>query len=187
MTSTPSPHQINTDTLTGQLTPIRKVVLAMGSNIGDREGNLAGAVMSLGDTPDLHIRGVSRVYECPAVDSVANAPDFYNAVMVADSMLTPQMLNERCHAIEAAYGRERPFPNAPRTLDIDLIVVGETVMDSEDLTLPHPRAQERAFVIVPWAEIDPHASIPGVGRLTEILGHLDTSGLRVVTGLDLQA
>jgi 2-amino-4-hydroxy-6-hydroxymethyldihydropteridine diphosphokinase len=187
MTSTPSPHQINTDTLTGQLTPIRKVVLAMGSNIGDREGNLAGAVMSLGDTPDLHIRGVSRVYESPAVDSVVDAPDFYNAVMVADSMLTPQMLNERCHAIEAAYGRERPFPNAPRTLDIDLIVVGETVMDSEDLTLPHPRAQERAFVIVPWAEIDPHASIPGVGRLTEILGHLDTSGLRVVTGLDLQA
>ena len=185
MTSSPSPNAISTDTLTGQLTPIRKVVLSIGSNLGEREANLAGAVLSLSETPDLVLRQVSRVYASPAVDSPPGSPEFYNAVVVADSMLSPQMLVERTQAIEDAFGRERGERNAPRTLDVDLVVVGDALSDTEQLRLPHPRAHERAFVVVPWFEVDPNGAIPGRGRLIDLVPALDTTGLRVVNGLDL--
>jgi 2-amino-4-hydroxy-6-hydroxymethyldihydropteridine diphosphokinase len=172
--------------MTGQLTPIRKVVLAIGSNLGDREANLAGAVESLAETPDLVLRGVSRVYASEPVDAPAGSPEFYNAVVVADTMLSAQMLLERAMAIEDTYGRERGERNAPRTLDVDLVVVGDLASDTDDLRLPHPRAHERAFVVVPWLEVDPEGHIPGRGTLAELLPELDTSTLRVVTGVDLQ-
>lgn len=185
MTTSPSPNVISTDTMTGQLTPIRKVVLAIGSNLGDREANLAGAVDSLQETPDLVLRHVSRVYASAAVDSPEGSPEFYNAVVVADSMLSPQMLLERALAVEDAFGRKRGERHAPRTLDVDLLMVGDATSATEELNLPHPRAHERAFVVVPWLEVDPGAEIPGRGRLIDLLQNLDTTGLRVVTGIDL--
>ncbi len=87
------------------------------------------------------------------------------------------MLLDRAKAVEAAFGRERGETNAPRTLDVDLIVVGDRLSDTSELTLPHPRAHERAFVLVPWYEIDARASIPGKGKIADLLDDMDTGGV----------
>jgi 2-amino-4-hydroxy-6-hydroxymethyldihydropteridine diphosphokinase len=86
-------------------------------------------------------------------------------------------LLDRAQAIESAYGREREDRNAPRTLDVDLIVVGDRRADDDDLTLPHPRAHERAFVLAPWADVEPDAEIPGVGRVAELLEKTGRDGV----------
>jgi 2-amino-4-hydroxy-6-hydroxymethyldihydropteridine diphosphokinase len=81
-------------------------------------------------------------------------------------------------AIEDAFGRDRSVKNAPRTLDVDLIVVGQRVCDDDRLTLPHPRAHDRAFVLVPWVEVDPEGEIPGHGFVADLLSEVDTSGVK---------
>ncbi|MEJ7689904.1 MAG: 2-amino-4-hydroxy-6-hydroxymethyldihydropteridine diphosphokinase [Nocardioidaceae bacterium] len=86
-------------------------------------------------------------------------------------------LLDRAKAVESAYGRARGERNAPRTLDVDLVVVGERLSDTDDLTLPHPRAHERAFVLVPWDEVDAQAQIPNKGKVADLLADLDTSGV----------
>lgn len=177
MTETPNPHIIDPDTLTGEMRPIRPAVLALGSNVGDRLANLQGAIDSLADTPEVHVVAVSSVYETEAVDSPDGAPDFLNAVLLADTTLSVAMLLDRAQAVEAAYGRDRGVRNAPRTLDVDVIVVGDRLSDTEELTLPHPRAYERAFVLVPWLEVDAQAGIPGRGKIADLLPDLDTSGV----------
>jgi 2-amino-4-hydroxy-6-hydroxymethyldihydropteridine diphosphokinase len=177
MTETPNPHIIDPDTLTGEMRPIRPAVLSLGSNVGDRAANLQGAIDSLADTPEVRVVAVSSVYETQPIDAPDGSPDFLNAILLADTTLSIAMLLERAQAVESAFGRERGERNAPRTLDIDLIVVGDRVSDSEDLTLPHPRAHERAFVLVPWHEIDAKAVIPGKGKVSDLLSGLDTSGV----------
>ena len=148
MTS-PNPHAIDTDTLSG-MKPLRKVVYSLGSNLGDRLGHLQGAVDALRDTPDVIVVDVSPVYETSPVGGPEDSPDFLNLVVVAETTLEPRTLLERAQAIEDAYGRERVSRWAPRTLDVDLIMVGNAVVDHEDLRLPHPLAHERGFVLVPW-------------------------------------
>jgi 2-amino-4-hydroxy-6-hydroxymethyldihydropteridine diphosphokinase len=185
MTETPNPH-IDPDTLTGEMRPIRSSVLSLGSNLGDRLANLQGAVDALADTPDVHVVAVSSVYETSPVDSPVGSPGFLNAVLIADSTLSVATLLERALAVESAFGRERTSRNAPRTLDVDLVVVGDRLADSEDLRLPHPRAHERAFVLVPWHELDPGASIPGKGKVADLLADLDTSGVVQRTDLALE-
>jgi 2-amino-4-hydroxy-6-hydroxymethyldihydropteridine diphosphokinase len=175
MTETPNPHIIDPDTLTGEMRAIRPAVLSLGSNVGDRVANLQGAIDSLADTPEVHLVAVSSVYETQPVDAPDGSPDFLNAVVLADTTLSIAMLLERAQAIEAAFGREHGDRNAPRTLDIDLIVVGDRANDSAELTLPHPRAHERAFVLVPWHEIDARAVIPGKGKISDLLAAIDTS------------
>jgi 2-amino-4-hydroxy-6-hydroxymethyldihydropteridine diphosphokinase len=175
MTETPNPHIIDPDTLTGEMRAIRPAVLSLGSNVGDRVANLQGAIDSLADTPEVHMVAVSSVYETQPDEAPDGSPDFLNAVVLADTTLSIAMLLERAQAIEAAFGRERGERNAPRTLDIDLIVVGDRLNDSPELTLPHPRAHERAFVLVPWHEIDARAVIPGKGKISDLLAGLDTS------------
>jgi 2-amino-4-hydroxy-6-hydroxymethyldihydropteridine diphosphokinase len=174
MTETPNPHIIDPDTLTGEMRAIRPAVLSLGSNVGDRVANLQGAIDSLADTPEVHMVAVSSVYEAQPVDAPDGSPDFLNAIVLADTTLSIAMLLERAQAIEAAFGREHGERNAPRTLDIDLIVVGDRVNESPELTLPHPRAHERAFVLVPWHEIDSRAVIPGKGKISDLLAGLDT-------------
>ena len=101
-----------------------------------------------------------------------------HAVVLADSTLSAHLLLERALAIETAYGRERTEErNAPRTLDVDIILIGDRRADDEDLVLPHPRAHERAFVLAPWAEIEPEAELPGHGRISDLLGKVDPSGV----------
>lgn len=113
-------------------------------------------------------------------------PDFLNVVVIADTAMQSRTLLERGIAIEDAFGRTREERNAPRTLDVDLIVVGNEELDSEDLTIPHPRAHERAFVLVPWLEIEPAGTIPGHGAIGDLLADLDTSGVVRRDDLELE-
>ena len=188
MTETPNPHIVDSDTLTGDLRPIRTAVLSLGSNLGDRFATLQGAVEALADTPDVKVVAVSSVYETAPVGAPDGSKTFLNAVLLVDTTLSTATLLERALAVEAAFGRERSVPNAPRTLDVDLIVVGNRVADDDGkdgLTLPHPRAAERAFVLVPWHEIDQQAQLPGHGTVADLIRELDTDGVVRRTDLTL--
>ncbi|MGI8578565.1 MAG: 2-amino-4-hydroxy-6-hydroxymethyldihydropteridine diphosphokinase [Nocardioidaceae bacterium] len=186
MTETPNPNIIDPDTLTEDMRPIRAAVLSLGSNVGDRLAHLQGAIEALADTPEVHVVTVSSVYETKAVGAPAGSGDFLNAVLLADSTLSVATLLDRAKAVEAAYGRERSEVNGPRTLDVDLIVVGDRQSDTDELKLPHPRAHERAFVLVPWHEIDASATIPGRGKIADLLTDLDTSGVVQRDDLELE-
>lgn len=177
MTESPNPAVIDADTLTGDMHPIRRAVLSIGSNLGDRMFNLQGAVDALSDTPDVWLTGVSPVYETEPVDAPEGSASFLNAVITLDTTLSARTLLERALAVEAAYGRERGEVNAPRTLDVDLIVVGDRHADDEHLKLPHPRAAERAFVLVPWFDLEPDAEIPGWGTVAELLEKTGRDGV----------
>ena len=187
MTETPNPHIIDADTLTGEMRPIRRVVISLGSNLGDRFASLQGAVQALADTPDVWVTAVSSVSETEPVDSPEGAENFYNAVVLVDTTLPAHRLMDRALAIEDAYERERTeVPNAPRTLDVDLIVVGDRRSDVDSLQLPHPRATTRAFVIRPWHDLEPDAVFPGQGPIADILDGLDQDGMTVRDELELE-
>ena len=177
MTESPNPHVIDTDTLTGDMHPIRRAVLAVGSNLGDRVFNLQGALDALEDTPEVWLTGVSPVYETVPVDSPEGAENFLNIVVTVDTTLSAPTLLDRAMAIEAAYGRERGERNAPRTLDVDLIVVGDRRADDDHLVLPHPRAAERAFVLAPWLDLEADAQIPGYGAVADLLDKVGREGI----------
>lgn len=178
MTETPNPNIIDTDTLTGEMKPIRRAVLGLGSNLGDRLGNLQGAVSALADTPEVWVTAVSPVYETRPVDSPDDAGLFLNAVVLLDTTLSPGVLLDRALAIEDAYDRQRSdVANAPRTLDVDLIVVGDRTSDTPSLRLPHPRAAEREFVLRPWHDLEPDAEVPGVGSVADLLEKVGPQGV----------
>jgi 2-amino-4-hydroxy-6-hydroxymethyldihydropteridine diphosphokinase len=187
VTETPNPHIIDTDTLTGEMRPIRRAVLALGSNLGERLASLQGALNALADTPDVWVTGVSPVYETEPVDSPPEAKTFLNAVVLLDTTLAASRLMDRALAIEDAFERERSeVKNAPRTLDVDLIVVGDRRSDEDSLRLPHPRAQERAFVLRPWLDVDPEAEFPDLGPVADLLEQVDQSGLKLRDDLALE-
>ncbi len=179
MTETPNPHITDTDTMTGDMHPIRQAVLSLGSNLGERLTALQGAVNTLADTPGVEMVAVSPVYETTPVDSPDGSPEFLNAVLLVDTTLSVHTLLDRCHAVEDAFGRDRSaVRNAPRTLDVDLVVLGERVAAEGDLVLPHPRAHERAFVLRPWLDVDSGAAIPGRGAVRDLVAEVDESGIR---------
>ena len=170
MTETPNPNIPDADTLTGDMRPIRRVVLALGSNLGERMASLQGAVDAIADTPDVWVTGVSPVYETEPIDCPDGSKNFLNAVVLADTTLAASRLLDRALAIEDAFERERTdVVNAPRTLDVDLIVVGDRRSDTDTLKLPHPRAAERAFVLRPWYDLEPDAVLPDHGPLAELI------------------
>jgi 2-amino-4-hydroxy-6-hydroxymethyldihydropteridine diphosphokinase len=178
VTETPNPHIIDADTLTGEMRPIRQAVLALGSNLGERHAALQGALDALADTPDVWITAVSPVYETDPVDAPEDSGQFLNAVVLIDTTLAASRLMERALAIEDAFDRMRSeVKNAPRTLDVDLVVVGDRRSDEESLRLPHPRAQERAFVLKPWLDIDPDAVLLDAGPVAELLEKTDQGGM----------
>lgn len=178
MTEVPNPHIVDADTLTGEMRPIRRIVVSIGSNLGDRLANLQGAVAALVDTPDVWVTAVSPVYETDPVDSPEGAEQFLNAVVLADTTLAAARVLDRALAIEDAYARERSdVTNAPRTLDVDLIVVGDRISDDPAMILPHPRAHERAFVLRPWFDIEPEAEIPGHGPIAALLEKTGEAGV----------
>ena len=187
MTETPNPHIVDADTLTGEMRPIRRAVLALGSNLGERLASLQGAVNALADTPDVWVTEVSPVYETEPVDSPEGAGAFLNAVVLIDTTLAATRLMDRALAIEDAFDRERTeVANAPRTLDVDLIVVGDRRSDEESLRLPHPRATERAFVLRPWLDVEPDAEFPDAGPVADLLEKTDQSGLKLRDDLSLE-
>ena len=152
--------------------PVRRVVLSLGSNLGDRLEMLQGAVDALTDTPDLKVLAVSPVYETDPVGG-PDQPDYLNAVVVAEGTQSPRTLLERALAIENAFDRVRDVRWGPRTLDVDLVAVGELVVD------------ERGFVLVPWLDVDAAAELPGAGRVADLADRLDVAGLRRRDDLDL--
>jgi 2-amino-4-hydroxy-6-hydroxymethyldihydropteridine diphosphokinase len=154
-----------------------RAVLSIGSNIGDRTAHLQTAVAALGRT----VRAVSSIYRTPPWGGVKQ-DDFYNIVVIAeDERSDAAQWLQRCHELEQAAGRERLVRWGPRTLDADVISVelhGHPVISADpELTLPHPRAAERGFVLVPWAEVDPAAELPGAGPIANLIDRLDTSGI----------
>src|SRR5215204_1631345 len=163
--------------MTGGMRPIRQAVVSMGSNLGDRLGKLQGGVSALEDTPEVTVVSISSVYETEPVDTPPGSGKFLNAIVLIDTTLTVHTLLDRALAIEEAFGRERSDYGAPRTLDVDLIIVGDRVADDEQLVLPHPRAHERGFVLVPWLEVDPEGEIPGKGFVADLIGDVDTAGV----------
>lgn len=170
------PFAVDVDTLSG-MKPLATAVFALGSNLGDRLEHLQSAVTTLAGTPDVIIVEVSPVYETKAVGGPADNPDFLNLVVVTETTQPARVLLERAHAIEDAHDRLREVENGPRTLDVDLIVVGRTELDEAAIRLPHPRAHERAFVLAPWHDVDPTAEIPGRGPIAELLAGMDVSGI----------
>ena len=187
VTETPNPHIIDADTLTGEMRPIRQAVLALGSNLGERFAALQGAVDAIADTPDVWVTAVSGVYESAAVDAPEDSGDFLNAVMLIDTTLPASRLMERALAVEDAFDRMRSeVRNAPRTLDVDLIAVGDSRSDEETLRLPHPRAHQRPFVLRPWLDIDPDAVLLDSGPVAELLEHTDESGMKLRDDLTLE-
>jgi len=177
VTESPTPYVLDADTMTGGMRPIRQAVLALGSNLGERRERLQSAVAALEDTPEVTIVAVSSVYETEPVDALEGSGKFLNAVVLIDTTLTVHTLLDRALAIEEAFGRERSVKGAPRTLDVDLLVVGQRVCDDDQLKLPHPRAHERGFVLVPWLEIDPEGEIPGRGFVADLIADVDTTGV----------
>jgi len=178
VTETPNPNIVDADTLTGEMRPIRRAVLSLGSNLGERMDNLQGAVGALADTPDVWVTGVSPVYETEPVDAPDGSDLFLNAVVLADTTLAASRLMDRALAIEDAFNRERSeVRNAPRTLDVDLIVVGDRRSDDDHLQLPHPRAAERAFVLRPWLDVDPEAEVPDIGLVADLLSAVGEGGI----------
>lgn len=156
--------------------------LALGSNLGDRRALLQEAIAAL-DWGDTKVTARSSVYETTPVGGPPDQPDFLNQVIAVETALDPFALWERCSAVEAALGRDRTFEErwGPRALDIDVLLYGDQVVEEDHLVIPHPRIVERAFVLVPLAEIAPDVTVPGRGRAQDLLRGLgSTDGVRPV-------
>ncbi|MCS7206340.1 MAG: 2-amino-4-hydroxy-6-hydroxymethyldihydropteridine diphosphokinase [Dehalococcoidia bacterium] len=149
------------------------VYLGLGSNLGDREGYLRQGVRGLHQRAG-DVIGLSPIYET-APQGYADQPRFLNMVVCLQTPLDPLALLDTCLALESAAGRTRPFPNAPRTLDIDILLYDERVFTSERLTVPHPRMAERAFVLIPLSDLAADVVHPtlgiSVGALARRVGH----------------
>ena len=163
----------------------RRTVLSLGSNLGDRLDNLQEAIDALFDAPGLDFLALSPVYETKPVGGPEQG-DFLNVVIVANSRVAPESLLERVLAIEDAMDRTRVVRWGPRTLDIDIVMMGDVISDDPDLLLPHPRAGERAFVLRPWCDLEPEATLLGRGRVAELLPAVADQELRRRDDLSLQ-
>jgi 2-amino-4-hydroxy-6-hydroxymethyldihydropteridine diphosphokinase len=187
VTESPNPMLSVTETLTGQVRPVRRVALGLGGNVGDVLETLQQAIDALLDTPETVAVRISSVWQCPAIGGPPGQPDHLNAVLVLESSLPARLLLERAHVVEAALGRDRSREEhwGPRTIDIDLLAVGDRKLTEADLELPHPLAHERAFVLLPWAEADPDAVLPGHGRVADLAAAIDPAGATVREDLRL--
>lgn len=163
----------------------QRAVVSLGSNLGNRLETLQGAIDALEDTPGLRVKAVSPVYETePWGVDPGSQPSYFNAVAVLKTTLPPSSLLERAQAVEEAFHRVRTERWGPRTLDVDIVAYAEMVSDDPQLTLPHPRAHERAFVLVPWYDIEPEAQLPGRGPVARLLALVPREG--VVPRVDLE-
>lgn len=141
--------------------------IGLGANLGDARAALRDAWRRLGALPGIATSSISSVYRTAPMES--QGPDYLNAVGLVRTSLEPEALLDALQSIEKAHGRERPYRNAPRTLDLDLLLYDDRCIDSARLQVPHPRLHRRAFVLVPLAEVDPQTMIPGRGRVGDLL------------------
>lgn len=135
--------------------------IGIGANLGDARAAVEQALRDLDQLPGTHVTAQSSLFRTAPIDAAGD--DFINAVACIETSLSAQDLLEQLQRLEAGAGRERPFPNAPRTLDLDLLLYGERKIATATLTVPHPRMTERAFVLIPLLQLDPFIKIPGKG------------------------
>lgn len=147
--------------------PAVRAYVGLGGNLGDARQQVEAAFQALESTPGIRSVARSPLYRSAPVD--AGGPDYVNAVAAVDTTLSPHALLAALQAIEDRFGRERPYRNAPRTLDMDLLLHGEVQMSDPVLTLPHPRLHLRAFVLRPLADLAPGLVLAGLGPLAALL------------------
>jgi 2-amino-4-hydroxy-6-hydroxymethyldihydropteridine diphosphokinase len=156
----------------------KRAVISIGSNLGNRLETLQGAIDALEDTPGMRVKAVSPVYETEPWGVPAGSQEtYFNAVVIVKTTLPPASLLERAQAIEEAFARVRDAHWGPRTLDVDIVSYQGVVSADPALTLPHPRAHERAFVLVPWHDVEPGAEVPGRGPVADLLPSLAGQGV----------
>ena len=156
-----------------------KVLIALGSNLSEPVNQIQNAINYLNKQSGVKVVAVSRLYRTAPVGYI-DQPDFVNAAVHIETDLTPMVLLQMLNRIEAEFGRERSFQNAPRTLDLDIIDYHNQVWQTERLSLPHPRAHERAFVLAPLADIVPYRVLGKHGRIKDLLASLDVSDIHVL-------
>ncbi len=162
----------------GSSTPVAAYI-GLGANLGDAVANLRSAFKQIENLPLSEVMARSPMYRSTPIDS--SGPDYINAVLSVSTRLAPLDLLAHLLEIECAHGRERPYRNAPRSLDLDLLLYGDRMIDLPQLRVPHPRMQERGFVLKPLADIAPDLVVPGLGALAPLLARVSDQG---VTRLD---
>lgn len=151
--------------------------VGLGANLGDAAAALESAVAAMAEISSTTVVARSRTYRSAPLD--ATGPDYLNAVVAIDTELSPSELLIALQRIEQAHGRERSFPNAPRTLDLDLLLFGDQTIDIPGLQVPHPRLHERAFVLLPLNEVARDVLIPGRGPLRQFLSGVAHQAIEV--------
>jgi 2-amino-4-hydroxy-6-hydroxymethyldihydropteridine diphosphokinase len=141
--------------------------LGLGANLGDARQALKDAVVCLAQQHTITVLAKSSIYRTAPIDS--SGDDYFNCVVKLETTLPARALLRLCHAIELLFGRERPYRNAPRTLDLDILLYGASSIGEADLVVPHPRMTERAFVLVPLVELEPDLIVPQLGRADAFL------------------
>ncbi|CUB05342.1 MAG: 2-amino-4-hydroxy-6-hydroxymethyldihydropteridine diphosphokinase [Tepidiphilus sp.] len=147
------------------MTPVLAYV-ALGANLGEAETTVRAAIAALGRLPGTQLVAASSLYRTAPLEVPEPQPDYINAVARLATTLTPHALLDELLALEARFGRVRPYRWAPRALDLDLLLYGDVVLDTPRLTLPHPRLHRRAFVLEPLLELDSFLEAPGLGPLS---------------------
>jgi 2-amino-4-hydroxy-6-hydroxymethyldihydropteridine diphosphokinase len=160
---------------------LTKAFVAVGSNIEDPKSQVLQALDELDRIASCRVVARSSLYRTAPVGH-ADQPDFINAVAQIETGLAARALLEALLELEGHHGRRRSFPNAPRTLDLDLLVYGNAMVHEEGLTLPHPRMHERAFVLAPLAEIAGNEEVPGRGRVADLLERIGRVGVERLDG-----
>lgn len=135
--------------------------IGIGANLGEAREQVERAIARLGQLRGTRLAAQSSLFCTAPVDAVGD--DYINAVVRLDTQLAPEQLLQELQAIEQDFGRERPYPNAPRTLDLDILLYGPQIISSPALQVPHPRMTQRAFVLIPLLQLDPFLTIPGQG------------------------
>ena len=152
-----------------------KAILSLGANLGDRRQTIERAISRIGETKGIRLLEDSAIYESVALTDSGydpEQPSYLNAVVQVETSLKPKALLAALNEIENEFGRIRLKRWAPRTLDIDIITFGHELIETKSLIVPHPRAFERSFVLVPWLEVDPEAVLPGRGKVSELVAEL---------------
>ncbi|WP_062379544.1 2-amino-4-hydroxy-6-hydroxymethyldihydropteridine diphosphokinase [Demequina pelophila] len=161
--------------------PLQPVVayLGLGGNVGDVDTTFREALWELHKIPGIAVRRSSSLFRTAPVGG-PEQPDFLNAVVEVQTALAPRELLAACQGVEMLHGRERLVENGPRTIDIDILAYADLEAAADDLTIPHPRAAERAFVLAPWTTLAPDARIPGAGRVGDLAALVDSEGVALV-------
>ena len=150
--------------------------IGIGANLGDARANVEDALRRLGALPASSLVKRSSLWRTAPIES--SGDDYINAVAAIDTALSAMALLDALREIELAHGRERPYRNAPRTLDLDILLYGDEMIESAALTVPHPRMHLRAFVLAPLSEIAPAVRIPGIGPTAALMASVADQGIQ---------